>query len=234
MAKKPPSVKKTRPGALKKSAKLAKQPALAKPKAGAPAALPPKARKPAKTRKVLAMDGVDLIKFKGSKLVVSIKRVRPEVKKKEETAEDRETKVAPLSKRISKEDLKTIKEGLLERRRSLLGTIAAEYEGARESMSATGDEADMASGFAMSDLSLRLAETESRELRDIEDALHKFEDGTYGICEATGKEIEIKRLLKIPQARLCIEAQRQVETEQLRYDEESHAWIMTDEEEEVE
>jgi DnaK suppressor protein len=223
-----PEKKEKRPAGGQRSAGGTKTPQAAPAVTG-------KGKKASKTQKVVAGEGVELIRFKGSKVVVSIKRVRPEVKKKEEAAEALQSKVPPLSKRISREDLTLIKNTLVERRRALIGTLEAEYEGARESLSATGgDEADMAAGFAMSDLSLRLAEGESKELRDIEDALRKIEDGSFGICEATGKLIEIKRLRAIPHARLSIEAQRQVEMEQLRYDEESHAWIVTDEEEEPE
>ncbi|MFA5882316.1 MAG: TraR/DksA C4-type zinc finger protein [Acidimicrobiia bacterium] len=45
-----------------------------------------------------------------------------------------------------------------------------------------------------------LAET----LRDIEDALAKFESGTYGQCESCGTEISAARLEAMPAARLCI------------------------------
>lgn len=40
--------------------------------------------------------------------------------------------------------------------------------------------------------------------RDIEDALAKFEGGTYGLCENCGKEIGADRLEAMPAARLCI------------------------------
>jgi DnaK suppressor protein len=42
---------------------------------------------------------------------------------------------------------------------------------------------------------------------EINDALERIEDGTYGYCEQTGEEIGIKRLEARPTARLCLEAQ---------------------------
>ena len=45
----------------------------------------------------------------------------------------------------------------------------------------------------------------------INDALERIEDGTYGYCEETGKEIGIKRLEVRPIATLCIEAQEKHE-----------------------
>ena len=42
-------------------------------------------------------------------------------------------------------------------------------------------------------------------LVDIVRALEKIEKGTYGICEVSGKEIELARLEANPAARTCIE-----------------------------
>ena len=50
-------------------------------------------------------------------------------------------------------------------------------------------------------LSGQLSET----LTDIEDALAKFDDGTYGECESCHRHIPEARLEAMPAARLCIE-----------------------------
>ena len=50
-------------------------------------------------------------------------------------------------------------------------------------------------------LSGQLAET----LTDIEDALAKFDDGTYGECESCHTRIPEARLEAMPAARLCID-----------------------------
>jgi RNA polymerase-binding transcription factor DksA len=42
------------------------------------------------------------------------------------------------------------------------------------------------------------------QLAEIDIALKKFEDGTYGKCEKCGKPIEMARLEAIPTARLCM------------------------------
>ncbi len=49
-----------------------------------------------------------------------------------------------------------------------------------------------------------LSGTLSETLRDIEDALAKFDGGTYGQCERCGKDIGADRLEAMPAARLCI------------------------------
>ena len=57
------------------------------------------------------------------------------------------------------------------------------------------------------ELEKRLAlEKQLREqLADIEHALKKIEDGTYGICDGCGNPIAANRLEVLPQASLCIE-----------------------------
>jgi DnaK suppressor protein len=54
-------------------------------------------------------------------------------------------------------------------------------------------------------LSGQLAET----LTDIEDALAKFDNGTYGECESCHRRIPEARLEAMPAARLCIECASQ-------------------------
>ena len=53
-----------------------------------------------------------------------------------------------------------------------------------------------------------LEEGAQQTLRDVEDALRKIEEGSYGTCEVCGKPIGAERLSAIPWARLCIDDQR--------------------------
>ncbi len=41
-------------------------------------------------------------------------------------------------------------------------------------------------------------------LADVEHALHKFEEGTYGLCDSCGQPIDPARLEVLPQASLCM------------------------------
>ena len=43
------------------------------------------------------------------------------------------------------------------------------------------------------------------EITDLDSALRKIDEGTYGICEVCSKEIEPERLEAIPGTRTCIE-----------------------------
>ncbi len=41
-------------------------------------------------------------------------------------------------------------------------------------------------------------------LAEVQHALHKFDEGTYGLCDACGQPIELSRLEALPQASLCL------------------------------
>jgi DnaK suppressor protein len=48
-----------------------------------------------------------------------------------------------------------------------------------------------------------------QELAGIEHALHKFEEGTYGLCDNCGQPIDPARLEALPQASLCLNCKAQ-------------------------
>ncbi len=47
------------------------------------------------------------------------------------------------------------------------------------------------------------------QLAEVEHALHKFEEGTYGLCEGCGQSIDPARLEALPQARRCMSCKAQ-------------------------
>lgn len=47
------------------------------------------------------------------------------------------------------------------------------------------------------------------QLVGVEHALHKFEEGTYGLCDSCGQSIDPARLEAIPEASLCIKCKAQ-------------------------
>jgi RNA polymerase-binding transcription factor DksA len=54
---------------------------------------------------------------------------------------------------------------------------------------------------------LSILENVEAELADIEHALGRLNDGTYGICEACGRPIDDERLEAMPATRFCLEDQ---------------------------
>ncbi|ALC81297.1 MULTISPECIES: TraR/DksA C4-type zinc finger protein [Bacillus] len=55
-------------------------------------------------------------------------------------------------------------------------------------------------------------EIERDRLNEVNAALKRLENGTYGICERTGEEIPYERLEALPYARTTAEAQDEMET----------------------
>jgi DnaK suppressor protein len=66
------------------------------------------------------------------------------------------------------------------------------------------EEGDQAQQLLNQKLAISLREKDLRTLREIDYALQRIEDGTYGYCEESGDPIERKRLEKQPWARLSI------------------------------
>jgi RNA polymerase-binding transcription factor DksA len=61
------------------------------------------------------------------------------------------------------------------------------------------------------DFALSLVSSEQEALSEIESAIKRVRDGTYGICEITAKPISKERLLAVPFTRYSAEAQKQIE-----------------------
>ncbi len=74
-------------------------------------------------------------------------------------------------------------------------------------------QADHASDAFDRERALSLLENVEAELDDIEHALQRLDDGTYGTCEACGKPIDDARLEAVPAARFCLDDQSIVEGE---------------------
>ncbi len=65
--------------------------------------------------------------------------------------------------------------------------------------------ADAATETMQREIDLGLLENIESELDDVERALSKLSDGTYGKCDVCGKEIGDERLRELPATPLCIE-----------------------------
>ena len=108
----------------------------------------------------------------------------------------------------------------LEKRRELILALEAKqiYNALKNSGKlASGDIGDTDLGTELSDqdISLKLAFMENRELADIDRALSRIKNGTYGICESCGQVIEAKRVAAIPEANLCLECQTDIKSQKV-------------------
>jgi len=66
------------------------------------------------------------------------------------------------------------------------------------------------------DFVLSLVSNEQEALSEIDSAIKRIRDGTYGICEVTGKPIAKDRLLAVPFTRYSADAQKQIERNRYR------------------
>jgi len=67
------------------------------------------------------------------------------------------------------------------------------------------DEADLASAEINQALIMKLRDRERILLSNIDEALERIEEGSYGICEVTEEPIEEKRLKAIPWTRVSLQ-----------------------------
>src|SRR3954470_16224353 len=75
----------------------------------------------------------------------------------------------------------------------------------------SSDTADAAFDAGSDEMATKLAELEARELRQIERAILKMKQGSYGVCELCQKKIPVERLNALPYSTMCIQCQRDVE-----------------------
>jgi DnaK suppressor protein len=75
------------------------------------------------------------------------------------------------------------------------------------------DAGDMSRSIFNREMDATVGQAMERRLEDIERALEKVEEGTYGICDDTGEEIPRGRLEAVPEAIRTVEAQQSYERE---------------------
>lgn len=120
---------------------------------------------------------------------------------------------------MKKADLQKWKKRLLDRRATIQQDLEGMENSARKSRSdASGNlssmplhMADVSADNYEQDITFGLIEAEQAEVRAIDEALGRIEDGTFGVCEGCKEDIKPARLQAIPHARLCIECKRKEE-----------------------
>lgn len=104
---------------------------------------------------------------------------------------------------------------LLNRRTELrkrLGFELADLSRGKASQT-TGDAADAAFDASGEEIATQLAELEAKELNQVERALRRLKQGTYGKCEVCSARIPVARLNALPYSTFCIKCQRELESD---------------------
>ena len=124
------------------------------------------------------------------------------------------------SKKLDKKTTKFYKTLLLDKREELVGDIShiSEETLKKTQKDASGDisgyafhMADVATDNYDREFSLGLASKERSTLLEINHALHKLEEGGFGLCESCKKPVSKIRLKAVPYATLCLKCQQNME-----------------------
>ncbi len=116
--------------------------------------------------------------------------------------------------KLTAADLEYFRALLVEKRRELLGDMGSMENTAFPSdghSSSPIHMADVGTDNFEQEFTLGLLESERQTLREIHEAIERIDNGTFGICVATGKPIGRARLEAKPWAKYCIEYARQIE-----------------------
>lgn len=72
-------------------------------------------------------------------------------------------------------------------------------------------QADLGTETFEREKDISVLERVEQELADVDHALRRLDEGTYGICEVCGRQIDDARLDAVPAARLCLAHEEQAE-----------------------
>ena len=119
------------------------------------------------------------------------------------------------SKKYSNKDLAEFKEIILakidhaQKDLDLLnGSFRNDSNNGTEDTSPTFKAFEAGSDTMSKEANVQLAIRQEKFIRDLNNALSRIENGTYGVCRATGKLIQKERLKLVPHATLSIEAKK--------------------------
>jgi DnaK suppressor protein len=118
---------------------------------------------------------------------------------------------------LTKDQLAQLRKKLLDRQRILMDEVKAKREqaaadgGNDDAMAVVGDAGDESVMRMINDLDIQEAGRDMEELNDIDAALRRMDDGSYGICSECGQDIGYPRLDAQPTATRCIADQEKFE-----------------------
>jgi DnaK suppressor protein len=134
-------------------------------------------------------------------------------------AEKKKTITARKKTPLTRSELNEFRQMLLQKRRDLIGDMdGIQAEALKNRPGSSGDLSNMPTHLAdigtdnfEQEFTLGLLESERVLLQEINEALERIENKSYGICLGTGKPIGKTRLRARPWAKYCIEYARMLE-----------------------
>ena len=125
-----------------------------------------------------------------------------------------------MNKKLTKKQLQYFKDRLLaEKQKELEEMGELQQNNLKQSISdAAGENSrysyhlgDVASLSYGREFSMGLAERQQKYLEQIDDALARIEEGTYGVCKVTGDLIDVERLEEVPVAKYSVKGKEILE-----------------------
>ncbi len=114
-------------------------------------------------------------------------------------------------KKAEIEKFKKRLEAMRDQMTHLIRDTSEDVKSADETKGYSQHQADEGTDDFNRTITLEVTSKEFGILRQIEHALEKIEEGTYGICDITGEEIPLARLEAIPYAAMTVKAQDKFE-----------------------
>ena len=110
---------------------------------------------------------------------------------------------------LTPEILQELRSALVRERESLRQSIERLGESERalgaSQADETGEQADLATDLVDEEIDLALESAARKKLAEVDAALQRIANGTYGICANCGKPISIDRLRAVPWTTLCLD-----------------------------
>jgi RNA polymerase-binding protein DksA len=125
-----------------------------------------------------------------------------------------------VKNKFNKKELAGFKKIILKRKEEIIDGIRhisddtlkkSQKDAAGDISGYTYHMADVATDTYDREFSLELASNDREILYELDDALKKIEEGTFGICEECRALITKTRLKAVPSARLCVKCQKKKE-----------------------
>lgn len=115
-------------------------------------------------------------------------------------------------KGLDKRSIDRFKRILLKEREEIIGDVKQIYESSQEvGQDGIQDIGDEAANIYNKQILLTLNENERMGLKEVDEALDRIENGTFGICEECGEPIGPKRLEVKPTAKYCVPCKTKME-----------------------
>ncbi len=115
---------------------------------------------------------------------------------------------------LSKQEIEHFKTLLLTIKKQLTKDLEETTESVKDSEGSKGysqHQADEGTDDFVRSISIEVSGKELAILRQIERALEKIDEGTYGVCDVSGEPIPKKRLEAVPYANMTVAAQEKYE-----------------------